>query len=95
MDPATGKLKWYYKHLPGDDWDLDHTQERILLRPPVSPDPSAVKWINPRIRRGEQRDDQGGLRHHTAAARHRRRGQPEHPVPLLTPARALGLPARL
>lgn len=56
IDPATGKLKWYYQHLPGDDWDLDHTQERILLRTPVSPDPSAVKWINPRIRRGEQRD---------------------------------------
>lgn len=56
LDPNTGKLVWYYQHLPGDDWDLDHTHERILLRTPFNPDPKAVKWINPRIPRGQERD---------------------------------------
>ena len=56
LDPDTGELVWYYQHLPGDDWDLDHTHERTLLRTPVDPDPEFVKWINPDIRRGEERD---------------------------------------
>ena len=56
LDPDTGELAWYYQHLPGDDWDADHTQERILLRTPFNPDPAAVKWINPRIPRGQERD---------------------------------------
>ncbi|MCH7979334.1 MAG: PQQ-binding-like beta-propeller repeat protein [Acidobacteria bacterium] len=56
LDPSTGKLAWYYQHLPGDDWDADHTQERILLRTAFNPDPAAVKWINPLIPRGEERD---------------------------------------
>ena len=55
LDPETGKLAWYYQHLPGDDWDFDHTQERILLRTPFNPDPGSVKWINPRIPRGQER----------------------------------------
>ena len=56
LDPDTGKLAWYYQHLPGDDWDADHTQERILLRTPLNPDPNQVKWINPRIHRGQERE---------------------------------------
>jgi alcohol dehydrogenase (cytochrome c) len=52
----TGKLAWHYQHLPGDDWDLDHIHERTLLRTRVDPDPNAVKWINPTIPRGEERD---------------------------------------
>ena len=56
LDPETGKLVWYYQHLPGDDWDADHTQERILLRTPFTPDSQAVKWINPGISRGQERD---------------------------------------
>ncbi len=56
FDPDTGELEWYYQYLPGDDWDSDHVQERILLRTAVDPDPSAVKWINPSIPRGEERD---------------------------------------
>ncbi len=56
LDPTTGKLSWYYQHLPGDDWDADHTQERILLRTLLNPDPTAVKWINPRIPRGQERE---------------------------------------
>jgi alcohol dehydrogenase (cytochrome c) len=56
LDVDTGELKWYYQHLPGDDWDLDYTNERILLTTPIDPDPEAVKWINPRIPRGAARD---------------------------------------
>jgi len=52
----TGKLTWYYQHLPGDDWDQDYTNERILLRTRVNPDPKFVKWINPDIPRNQERD---------------------------------------
>ena len=31
LDVATGKLKWYYQHLPRDNWDLDSPFERILV----------------------------------------------------------------
>ncbi len=56
LDLGTGELKWYYQHLPGDDWDADHTQERILLRTRMSPDAEAVKWINPRVKQREERE---------------------------------------
>ncbi|MES2625810.1 MAG: PQQ-binding-like beta-propeller repeat protein, partial [Pseudomonadota bacterium] len=56
LDPATGKLSWYYQHLPGDDWDLDATHERTLINTAVAPDPKFVKWINPDITKGERRD---------------------------------------
>jgi len=56
LDPETGKLKWYYQHLPGDDWDQDYTHERTLIRTAVSPDPKFVKWANPDIPKGQQRD---------------------------------------
>ena len=56
LNPATGKLAWYFQHLPGDDADLDHTHERTLVRTAFNPDPRHVKWINPDIPRGQQRD---------------------------------------
>jgi len=56
LDEKTGKLAWYYQHLPGDDWDADHAHERILLNTKLDPDPELVKWINPKIKRGESRD---------------------------------------
>ncbi|HEX4997801.1 MAG TPA: PQQ-binding-like beta-propeller repeat protein [Terriglobia bacterium] len=56
LDPATGKLAWYYQHLPGDDWDSDYTHERTLVRTRVSPDARFVKWINPAITPGAERD---------------------------------------
>jgi alcohol dehydrogenase (cytochrome c) len=56
LDPATGKLIWYYQHLPGDDWDADHTHERTLARVAFNPDPKFVKWINPDIPRGSMHD---------------------------------------
>jgi alcohol dehydrogenase (cytochrome c) len=52
----TGELAWYYQHLPGDDWDADHTHERVLVRTTVNPDSDAVKWINPDSSPGETRD---------------------------------------
>jgi alcohol dehydrogenase (cytochrome c) len=56
LDPATGKLKWFYQHLPGDDWDEDINEERMLIRTAVNPDPKFVKWINPNIPKGSVRD---------------------------------------
>jgi alcohol dehydrogenase (cytochrome c) len=56
LNPDTGELIWYYQHLPGDDWDSDHTHERILFRSSFKPDPTRVKWINPNVRRGTIRD---------------------------------------
>lgn len=31
LDGKTGKLKWYYQHLPRDNWDLDSPFERVLI----------------------------------------------------------------
>lgn len=56
LDPETGKLKWYYQHLPGDDWDEDYTHERTLFRTKLNLDPKFAKWINPDIKKGEERD---------------------------------------
>ena len=56
IDVETGELAWYYQHLPGDDWDADHLHERTLVTTRFDPDPAAVKWINPGITRGEERD---------------------------------------
>ena len=49
LDADTGEIVWYYQHLK-DHWDLDHPFERILVDTTVAPDPSAVSWINPRLR---------------------------------------------
>src|SRR6185295_5500760 len=56
LNPENGKLAWYFQHLPGDDWDQDYTNERILIRTAVSPDSKFVKWINPDVPRGQQRN---------------------------------------
>jgi alcohol dehydrogenase (cytochrome c) len=31
LDPDTGKLKWYYTHAPGENFDLDEVFERVLV----------------------------------------------------------------
>ena len=56
LDINTGKLAWYYQELPGDDWDADHNQERILVRARVNPDPRHVKWIASALPRNQERD---------------------------------------
>jgi len=55
LDPETGKLKWYYQHLPGDDWDQDYTHERTLFHTRINPNPKFVKWANPDAR-GQEHD---------------------------------------
>lgn len=54
LDGDTGEIKWHYQHVV-DHWDLDHTFERILDDVAVAPDPSAVTWTNPELRKGERR----------------------------------------
>ena len=54
LDGETGEIRWYYQHL-NDHWDLDHPFERLLVDTAVTPDPSAVSWINPRLEPGEER----------------------------------------
>jgi alcohol dehydrogenase (cytochrome c) len=36
INPDTGKLVWYYQHLPNDQWDLDWAFERQIIRIPVN-----------------------------------------------------------
>ena len=31
LDPDTGKMKWYYQHIPGETQDMDEVFERILV----------------------------------------------------------------
>jgi len=31
LDPDTGKIKWYYQHLPGETQDMDEVFESILI----------------------------------------------------------------
>jgi PQQ-dependent dehydrogenase (methanol/ethanol family) len=54
IDADTGKIVWHYQHVV-DHWDLDHPFERLLVETAVTPDPSEVAWINPRITPGERR----------------------------------------
>lgn len=56
LDVDTGEVAWYHQHLPGDDWDSDWTQERVLFRSRFNPDADAVRWVNPNVRRGEERN---------------------------------------
>lgn len=56
LNPETGKLAWYYQHLPADDWDSDYTHERTLVHTKFNPDPKSVKWINPAIAKGSEHD---------------------------------------
>jgi alcohol dehydrogenase (cytochrome c) len=56
LDIATGKLVWYYQELPGDDWDADHNQERLLIRTLVNPDARHVKWRATDLPRNQERE---------------------------------------
>jgi alcohol dehydrogenase (cytochrome c) len=56
LNIETGKLAWYYQYSPGDDWNSDDTHGRVLFRTAVNPDRNSVKWINPRIPHGQERD---------------------------------------
>ncbi len=56
INADTGKLNWYYQHLPGDDWDEDWTNDRILVTTTLNPTHATAKWFNPRLKAGERRD---------------------------------------
>jgi alcohol dehydrogenase (cytochrome c) len=60
LDANTGKIAWYYQHIV-DQWDLDHTFERILVNARVAPDPAQVTWINPKLEPGEMREVVTGI----------------------------------
>ena len=55
LDADTGRIVWYYQHLPRDNWDIDHVFERYLMDIELAPDPEEVPWINPNIQPGEVR----------------------------------------
>ena len=56
INADTGKLNWYYQHLPGDDWDEDWTNDRILVTTTLNPTHATAKWFNSAIKPGERRD---------------------------------------
>ena len=56
IDADTGKLKWYYQHLSGDDWDSDWTNDRTLVTTAISPTAATAKWFNKKVKSGEKRD---------------------------------------
>jgi alcohol dehydrogenase (cytochrome c) len=55
LDPDTGKLVWYFQHLPRDNWDLDHPFERVLvdLELAIEDDPDWVR--SPELESGKKR----------------------------------------
>jgi PQQ-dependent dehydrogenase (methanol/ethanol family) len=61
IDARSGRLVWHYQHLPRDNWDFDHVFERMLVDVAVSPDPAVVRWISPRLKRGEVREVVTGI----------------------------------
>jgi alcohol dehydrogenase (cytochrome c) len=42
LNPDTGKLQWYYQHLPQDYWDLDFAFEQTILTVPVNGKPQKL-----------------------------------------------------
>ncbi len=46
LDPDTGEIVWYYQHLPGDELDMDHVHERILVDTTFEPS-DELEWYNP------------------------------------------------
>ena len=55
LDPETGRVVWYFQHLPRDNWDLDHVYERILVDGEVRPDGNSVWKANPNVEPGSSR----------------------------------------
>ncbi len=47
IDGKTGKLKWYYQHLPRDNWDLDSPFERVLVDQPINGQPRKLVVSTP------------------------------------------------
>lgn len=54
LDVDSGRIRWYYQHLI-DQWDMDHTFERLLVDTAVAPNRNQVPWINPNLKPNEHR----------------------------------------
>lgn len=61
LDADTGRLVWYFQHLPGDEWDQDHPFARLIVETEVTPSAEEVAWINPDLVPGERRKVLTGL----------------------------------
>ena len=72
-NPDTGKLNWYYQHLPGDDWDQDYTHERTLVRAKFNPGSEVCEMVQSRrqARRGARHGGDGRRRRRHFRARPR------------------------
>ena len=55
INADTGEIEWYFQHIPGGNWDLDHPFERIVVESEVNPTADNVSWINPEIDSSERR----------------------------------------
>lgn len=55
LNADTGAIVWYFQHLPGDEWDLDHPFERLIVETEVAPDADSVEWLNPNVASRERR----------------------------------------
>jgi alcohol dehydrogenase (cytochrome c) len=42
INPETGKVAWYYQHLPNDQWDFDWAFERHVITLPIAGTPTRV-----------------------------------------------------
>ena len=42
--------------MPGDDWDEDWTDDRLLVTTTLNPTAATAKWFNTKIKPGERRD---------------------------------------
>jgi hypothetical protein len=56
-----GRLARYYQYLPGGDWDLDHTHERVVAHAHRSRSHGG-EWINSKIPRGQADSQNNGSR---------------------------------
>ena len=56
IDADTGKVKWYYQHLPRDDWDLDSPFERVLVESETAPKAADVKYLSKDVKPGKKYD---------------------------------------
>jgi alcohol dehydrogenase (cytochrome c) len=55
LDADSGDIVWHFQHLPRDNWDLDHTSERMLVDSPVRPEADSTWARNPRLKPGARR----------------------------------------
>jgi alcohol dehydrogenase (cytochrome c) len=54
LDPKTGRLKWYFQHVPGESFDLDEVFERVLVdldgrKLVFSAGKNGILWKNDRV----------------------------------------------